>query len=313
MTLGAIVTAILVLGQPTQPAQQAESGDRSSPPMDGFWPTERMIESFVQRVALQAAETFELSDEQYIEVEAGMIRRWSDFLGDNRAELQPLVNEWYEARMGVDPPGPEQVQRWAARAAPMFEKLTEHVTAGNQEISELLTPEQRVEFEAETAKLSLWMDQFGQQLSGWKDGQYAEGDLWDPLRVPPRTHTRKQGRASRTAEPPDQIEPELSAWDRYVAEFIATNQLTDGQRGAAESILDEVKERARAHQSSNRSDIASLEQKLSAPTKADREHLEAEVQRLYGPIDALFRELQERLNTLLTKAQRQAASQPAKQ
>jgi len=291
-------------GLPADAAGQEE-------PLEGIWPTPRMVELWVQRTALDVADRYDLSDEQYQRLEARMMERWPRFLEENRRQLQPLVNEWFEFQMAVEPVPPERVQRWAERAAPMFDRMQQHVDAGADEIRTMLEPEQRARFEAETAKLKAGMAMFGQKLRTWRQGEIAEHEFGHPR----RRHSRAVGgrQTTRPAESrrPDPIKQELDAWDRYVAEFIERYHLTGAQRTAGLSILVEVKERARAHRDRHRQDIAELERSIAAREPDSAGDLEEQVRRLYGPIDALFSELKTRLEGLLTAAQRDATTRPA--
>ena len=312
MMLKIALVALVPIVALAQTTQQAEVPADQDAPADGLWPTEQMIESTVSRVALETADAYQLSDEQYEQVRDGMVERWSTFLQENRRELQPLVNEWFEARVAIDPPSAEQVQDWASRAMPVFEKIQAQVDAGTEQIRSVLTPEQRARFDAEIGKNRFGLDHLGRQLARWRKGEYTEQEWWSP---PPGRRLAKKGQAAAPAavQPADEIDRELDAWDRYVENFIAQYGLSDAQQTAARSVLKEVKERADAHHDRHRTELIELERKIAAADRDSRQDLTAEVERLYGPFDALFQELQVRLEKLLTQAQHRAASQPANQ
>ena len=291
----------LTAGQPDEP----------QPVRDGIWPTERMIESMVRRTALEAAERYELTDEQRRQIEAGMLKRWQKFLRDNRGELQPLVNEYLEAHLSVDPPTREQVRAWAERALPMAEKIHEHIETGNQGIRRLLTPLQRVKFDSESLEVKAALDALYDRLRRWEQGDFTETELWQQPRGYKRAAERAPEAEVAPAEPADQVETELDRWDVYVTDFIATYRLDEAQQRAATSILREVKDRAWAHRDHNRIEIQRLEHAIDAGRKQDEAGLKAELAHLYGPIDTLFTELATRLNRIPTESQCRTATQPA--
>lgn len=297
----------------TRPGQATpgEPQDQQEPALEGLWPTERMIESMIRRWALEAARTYELDDEQHRQVEARMLERGTRFLRENRRELQPLVNEFFEARLAVEQPSAQQVKAWASRALPMFERIQSEIEAGNDDIRPLLSSAQRVRFETEVLKLKMGLGGMRQQIAAWKKGEFAVRDWWDP--PPKRTPqpTSQPVLARDGIEMPDQITMELDAWDQYVAQFIKTHQLDEAQGTAAKSFLKEVKERAQAHRDHHRDELFELERRIASPQGKQAGNVAEELERLYGPIDALFRELEQRLNRLPTQAQRGAASQPA--
>jgi hypothetical protein len=241
-----------------------------------------------------------------------MLERWQTFLRDNRRELQPLINEYFEARLSVEPPTREQMQAWAKRARPMADRVRKHIENGNQEIRRLLNPLQLVKFDSESLGMKAGLDALQDRLREWERGEFTAEQFWQP---PPGYKPVNSDDAPENSQAPkhpaDQIEVELDRWDVYVADFIAAHGLDESQQRTATSILREVKERARAHRDRHRLDIAKLERSIAAGREEDQDQVQAELERLYGPIDDLFTELQERLSRVPTDAQRRAATQPA--
>ncbi len=284
----------------------------SKPPPEGIWPTEQMIESMVRRTALEAAERYELTEDQHRQIERQMVDRWQTFLRDNRAELQPLVNEYFEARLSVEPPTKSRMQAWAQRALRLGERIRGHVEAGNREIRERLDPLQRVKFDSESLAMKASLDGLHDRLGQWARGDFDVADVWDqPPSYKARVSDGGNDELSPPAAKPDQTELELDRWDVYVANFIATHGLDEGQQRAATSILREVKDRARAHRDRYRRDIEEMEVAIASGRAEDQAKVEAQLERLYAPIDELFAELRERLHRIPTETQRRTATQPA--
>ncbi|MFQ5492033.1 MAG: hypothetical protein ACE5GE_15050 [Phycisphaerae bacterium] len=294
-------------------APQAPSSTDPPPESAGIWPTDKLLENMILRTARDAADRYELSPEQRRQMETQMLKRWPRFLKQNRGRLQPLLNGYLEAQFSPEPPTQEQVQAWADQALPVLEAVRQQIEAGNEDIRELLTPAQRSLFEAQAAKMRLGLELFSRRMTGWARGDYRQGDLWNPPKnwTPP-TETPPADHPEVSSKPADPVELELLAWDRYVKDFMAAFDLDAGQRRAAESFLAEAKQRAQAHRDRHRLDIERLERRIQAGLPEDRSKVDAELERLYGPIDALFAELERRLKRLPTQAQQQAASQPAR-
>lgn len=311
MILAVLLSVLWVPAGLGQAVPAVESQPQADTTPAGLWPTERMVEAFVRRWALEAADLYDLSQAQHQQVEARMLRRWPKFLKQNRRELQPLVNEYFEARLGLEPPPRQEVQTWASRALLMLEKVQEQIEAGNEEIRPLLSAAQQMKFQAQVLEMRAGMEVYRQRLSRWKEGRFEKREWWDP---PPRRRKRpitQPAVAELAPQPPDQIAAELQVWDRYVAGFIARHKLDEGQQNAALSILKEIKERALVHRDGHRAEVVQLERKIAAGKTKDAPTVARELQRLYGPIDEMFRELEERLEKIPTETQRRAATQPA--
>jgi hypothetical protein len=314
MWVAAAIALVFVSAAPGGAVGQTEQPGEPEPVLEGLWPTERMIESMIRRTALEAAQAYDLNEEQHRRIESRMLERWPKLLREHRRELQPLVNEYLEARMSPEPPTREQMQAWATRALPLAEKLQEHIEAGNREIRSLLTPLQRVKFDSESVEAGAALEAIRERISRWHRGEFTAAEMWQPppgFSAPSRQQGQGPAPPPAQAAPPDPIEDELDAWDRYVADFIAAFKLDEGQQTAATSILRELKVRARAHRDYHRIEILEYERTIAAGREADEAKVHAEAQRLYGPIDAMFAELERRLATVPTQAQRRAATQPA--
>ncbi len=303
----ACVALLMLAGGPPATAP-ARAADDSAAVLEGFWPTERMVELLVRRTTTEAADRYELTEDQRRRIEDRMVQRWREFLAANRQEMQPLVNEYIEARLALEPPTQEQVRGWAARARPVADQLRRHIETGNREIRELLTPLQKVKFDSESLEATAAIEALYGRLCRWERGELPSAELWPP----PRGLVLEPGSSDEASEAPgpDQVELELDRWDRYVVDFIAGYGLDEGQQRTATSILREVKERARAHRDRCQPEIVALEQAIASATEEGGEkRFRADLARLYGPIDALFAELRERLERVPTAEQRRTARQ----
>ncbi len=305
---------ILTLG-PAQPNPQPTQDNRArvEPIADpgGFWPTDKMIHLFMQRWSDEVSERYRLDASQKAQWAGKLSERWTRFSHGNRGEMQPMLNEFIEMRLGMKPPSGEQVKAWASRASPAFEKLKEELTAGSKELRGFLKPGQRAKFDTDLMGFTMGLQVARSKLDLWKEGEFNERDFWDP----PGSERRRRRAEAQAAKgeappeadvPPDQIELELDSWQEYVNRFIRIYKLDEAQKATAFSVLKELRERAIAHRDRHRVEIEKLERRVEAHdgSQEDLAEIEEQLTAMYGPIDTMFEELKTRLNSVPTEAQR---------
>ncbi len=113
---------------------------------------------------------------------------------------------------------------------------------------------------------------------------------------PPVTVERVSGGSVRTRP--------LTAWESYVKQFIKRHGLDKGQTNSAMAILEELQNQAKAYEAKHREEMARLSRAIAAADPAARPTFQAELDEVRRPIDEAFTELRERLDGLLTEAQR---------
>ena len=313
-TLASVTASLVLLGVayggmagPPQPAATTQPTDNAL--TDGYWPDQALVNGLLHRWANAAAEAYSLSPQQREQLHTQLRERGAEFLRINRTELQPLLREYLEARASGRVPSAEAASSWARKAIPQLEALRKSVSEGAEEFSKLLDERQRARLQADQARLETRFEGIRDRLWWWEQGSFEPQD-WRQLTQPadPKDH------AADTQTPPtDELETEMAAWDRYVRLFVKRYNLDDTQRSAAESILTELKDRARAHHHRHRLRIAAMEELIRRPelggTPAEIEKMIVE---LYGPIDAMFAELQRRLERIPTRGQRRKAEEKDK-
>jgi hypothetical protein len=318
-----ILFAILLVPMASEPLPAAtgvaESPAEPAPP-EGLWPSPKLLNLMLVRWAEETCADYELDDPQRAQVRGEVVAQWSGFLTENRSVLQPLANEFIEMRMTLEPPSKEQVQAWADRALPVFEKTRDQIRESHDEFRKVLRPMQRAKFEVDALQMSAGMAIAEQKLKEWKQGEFDKDVFWEPL--PAERRARREERRRRRTEPDptavaespktpvDQIAAELDSWEKYVADFVQLFHLDEGQRTAALSCLSELRERAIAHRERRREEIARLEYRIqnnTATSDAPLDDLKKQLRELYGPIDDMFKELQTRLEQIPTADQRAAA------
>ncbi len=316
-TLVAILLPLTVdmAAEPASTASPEEPAPVS--PADALWPSPELLEFQLREAARLRAEEYGLDDAQRAQLEDALLARWPRFFRDNEDELRPLLTQLVEARTAPEPPEAERVAQWARRALPMWERIEAEIARSDKDIEQLLNPQQREAFRHDREQMHKRLRAVRQTLSKWKQGAFEPGSAWDEP-PPPEPSPPTPDRAP--APPEDQVEAELDAWTRHVQDFCNTYQLDRTQRETAYSILRELQERARAHRDRHRDEIDRMERVIAGPEPVEQQELMAKLQRLYGPVDDMFRELDRRLVAIPTSAQARrvqaaaaAASQPASQ
>lgn len=323
-----LIVNVAAFGLQDAPPSHAPAPDRTQPAAEsGLWPTPRLIELMVTRWAEAAAAEYELDEGQRTKVRAATLGRWSDFAAEHQAELQPLLNEFLEMRLGLEPPEGERVQNWAQKALPLFEEMRDELHKTTDDFRAVMRPEQRAKLEIEVFKRRTGLQYAENKLRHWSQGNIDPEELWQPLRETRRERRERrearraaaeqaqvEGGAERNgarpqreqpADPPDQIAVELDLWGQYAQAFIEHYELDDAQRTTVLSCLRELQERATAHREAHRPEIDKLEILIAKPDKTAEEQIAMRRQLVqqYGPIDAMFQELKMRLEAVLTSQQ----------
>lgn len=289
---------------------------------EGLWPSRSLLRLALTRFVDDACDRYELDEDQREALRDRLVGQWVEYLSEHRAELQPLLNEFLEMRLDLEPPSPERVKGWAERAIPAFEDVRGEMERSWGAFREVLTPVQRAKFEVELLGARAGLGYAGERLTRWREGSFEQYEVWEPREREAQREARAERRHRRAerreqieketkGEGPDQIEQELDRWDRYVADFVSRYQLDEGQRSAALSLLSEIKRRAKDHRERYRDDIVQLERRIERGLEGDdeREAIKNELVRLYGPVDELFAELEQRLEPIPTERQRRMAEE----
>lgn len=312
--------------EPTPPVEvTAEDPVVSEEKQPGLWPRPRLMKSLLQRWAQELSGRYKLTEEQGDEVEQAVVDRWSRFLNENREEMEPLINEFIELRMEIEPPDTGEVEDWAQRVGPMFDQMREQFDGGISDMRSILTPMQRIKFEAEAMAFKAGMVRAEQKLSLWQAGEIdTRTEFWEPTREERRRRREESRREEEKssdevddqaeAEVEDYIAEELKAWEQYVIEFIKLHELDGSQRVAALSCLTELMQRAGDHRDRHKEDILELERRINDPNRPAEgsEVIENQLVTLYGPIDEMFTQLCDRIEKIPTTEQRRKAAEKQK-
>lgn len=327
LSLIALVMIVFPLQAPKKEAPPATAETQEAPTAsDGLWPSPRMRDLMLSRWVDQVGRQFDLGEKETDQLRESVVKRWGEFIGDNRATLKPLINDFLEMRLGRKPPSKEQVETWAREALPMFKKTRTQFDEGKDDFTEVLNPLQQGKFAVQLLKLVVGMNLVEHRLTQLADGNIDDDALDMFWEEPGMTNAdRRQRREQRRREraeaieqavraktaATDPIDVELTAWEQYATDFIRRFNLDAGQRTTARSCLTELTERARAHGDRHRADVTRIETQIAGFTGSEEElaTLKEKLTELYGPIDEMFKELEARLNQIPTAAQRAKAEQ----
>lgn len=327
-----MLPAACALGAQNQkaPARRAEPPDEG-----GIWPTRKMMDLMLARWGDMVSEHYELDEKQSSELTTKIKSRWTTFATENQKTLEPLLTDFIEMRLQMEPPTKEQVAEWSKRASGALDLVEKEIAQGADEMRGILRDDQRAKFDGEMMGFQTGMQFARTQLNRWQQGEFQEREFWDPpLAVRRQRREAEQDKAkaeeakakaaaekaaadasgkapggSMAEGPPDQIASEVDAWTQHVEDFIKKYELDEAQKKSAYSILKELKERALAHRDANKPEIDKLERRIALGTGTPEElkQIEEQLVKLYGPIDAMFEELQRRIEPIPTAKQKAAA------
>lgn len=327
--IGLLAASIVMLPlfAPVGRAQSPNETDEShrerpedTAPLDGFWPSPRMTEFALRRWSGQIVQDYQLDRDQAQVLEEMMLRRWPAWMKKNRRLLQPVVNEFMENRIAPEPPSPERVAKWSARALDSFSSVRDELRDAQDEFRKVLSPTQKMQFDVDIAKMNVGMELLQQKLHNWQDGQYAAHELWDAPRYQ-RDKARDEERDSASEGDASGAErtqlagtqPEtvpLDKWESFVADFIKRYSLDQEQITSAWTVMGDLRAQAESFRERNREEYQRIEHRLAKAGDEDRSIWIERRKDLDLRIDSLFEELKNRLGRLLTDAQRSTAEKP---
>ncbi len=320
---------------------------RGDVPPAGFWPTERLLDHLIDRITDEMAGIYGFDEDQLWNTRDTLKARFPVWLQQNRPQIQTLINQYMEAVTAGEPPTPEEVADWAARAQPLLDEFTSLVDETTEEMRGYLTDEQQVILDGQRAAMQVGMNYMRQRLATWKDGGYAWQTEWprsDAFRAQEQERRKQFEREAERAKlqamglPPDTgtapgaggaaaagegatpgakpVTPTRPAsgtkdeWATYVENFIKRYQLDEAQQNSAHKFLRNQQELRDRYLQKRLTDVKTLEDRQKAAKSDDeKEQVRAEYERLNKPIERYFQRLKERLETLPTRKQRATAAQ----
>lgn len=328
--------------QKDEQTERDTTPDRGAQKDEGFWPTRKMVELVLNRYATSAAQRYELDEYQTYELKKKLNERIGKFLSRNRAELQPVANEWLETMLGYEPPSVEYAADWAGRALPILAEFQEVVGGLTAEMSEYLTEEQQVMLEGDRRAFELAAGFMSGRLQVWKNGQYDPEIDFTPLGEKPHEVTiaeqreladamesaRRNGMAAerrRLGKPP--TEPDVAGeqgvqppakqgprrptdeWVAYVEQFKRVYKLDRDQSAQADRLLKQATEHRESYLRTKTDEMKRITKLYE---RGKNKLADGRYEKLNVAIGNMFERLKEKLHKkVLRRDQRRAAGELA--
>lgn len=287
-------------------------------PTAGFWPTDRMMDRIIDRITDKMGKHYTFDDDQAETTRELFRANYPTFLNENRAEIQTLMNEYFEALLNKEPPSIEEVADWAQRVQPLlaeFGEVTHEVTEG---MREYMTDEQTTMLDAETAAFETGLQFAQNKLSAWSAGGYDPETEWiyskEEYDDEERERARAAGEQGKADEQPEAVAASApkDEWTIYTEKFIRRYELNVEQKQKAFTFLRRQQESRDRYLQRKTDEMGRVSKVLKeAETEEDRQAALALYEKLNAPVDRMFQTLKDRLDTLPTRAQRKAAAASA--
>lgn len=344
-----VIACVAFSAAAQQSADPSDRRDRGRPdPRDlyaeeGFWPTQRQIELFFDRVADSMIDFYDLDEEQFLATRQVLRETMPTFLRENRRELKALLNEFIEAQLSGEVPDPNAIQFWAERAVPMLHKFDEVVDHITDEMREYFSDDQLLKLDAEHAAFKTGLGLVSNKLHIWADGGFNPETDWitDPRQRRMREHEervamREEMRRARESvlNGEETFDPDLAPgalaatapvsprtdgpqtrpairdeWEMYVVSFIRRYDLNHDQQQRAYALLRTRQEERDEYLRRRGQDIEEVSKRLAAATTDEqRERAQEAFDSLNRPVERIFQALKRRLEELPTRAQRKEAA-----
>jgi hypothetical protein len=340
VALSGILAALVPFSAAQAPGPDRPPGPNQTPeiPPAGFWPTPRLMENIIDRIAENMAQAYAFDEDQLYNTRQLLKERFPAWLNAHRPEIMQLTNEYFEALTAGEPPDPAYVASWAQRMLPLINEFTDLVEATTEEMRSYMTDEQQVVLDGHMAAFRVGMSYMTQRLGAWSEGGFdPENEWWGNPRARreierrDREMHRQMAEAERQAtggkilgpdgrliDPPQKKDaqnstataPTQDTWAAYTEEFIRRYRLDSDQQAKAYRFLRAEQQNREKYLRRRASDFETLRKlQAEAQTEADKARL-AELSRdLQQPLDRMFQHLKERLETLPTRKQRLEAAQ----
>lgn len=305
-------------------------------PTEGFWPTRLMVQRWIDRMAEEFAEEYELDPDQQDQVRRLWQERFPAWLNQNRAAIMHVTNELIEAVLIEQEPTAEAVADWARRVKPILSGFSELVEKSAEEMKPLLTEDQALRLDNDLEMFRYGLGNVNERLDTWIAGGFDPENEW-PYRVAEREAREAVERraeaerdaalpdhdaavaaagetapsaASRPVSQPAAREEEKDEWTLYTEKFIARYRLSAEQEQKARLFLRQARDGRRDYLNRRRREHEALQAAVrEAATEEQRAAAKEKLAGFEKPLERMFERLKEKLDTLPTRAQRKEAAE----
>ncbi len=349
-----ITLVLLAAGAAAQTSREREAGERRTRerptegmPTAGLWPTDRMMELFIERLTEdEMAAAYKFDEDQLYQTQQVFKERLIPWLNENRPQIQTVMNDFIEAWWDKEVPTKELVADIANRALPLFDEFAGQLEGVAEDMRTYLTDDQQVILDSNMAGLRVGLDFTTRRLAGWAEGGFdPELDWHRSPKFGPAERARQDELGAAVAEATGESEavgdpgatapggaaaaqsgekakskptgPVKDEWATYTENFIRRYELNEAQQTQAQKILRSAQQQRDDYLRRMGSKFSSAE-KLAKEGKTDRDRARGEevLKERTKTVDRQFTVLKERLDKLPTREQRLAAAKkpaPAEQ
>jgi len=305
------VIACALLVQATEVARgQEASRDRE---IRGLYPVDDMIEQATNNIA----QRYNLNKAQYDRTLKMMRDGVNRFLIEHQDEMFPLVRDLTRARFNGSNLSVEQRRRIGKAMQPLIDEARRTIEEANAEWRHLLSDEQKRLHDWDLHEMKGQFELIRKNADAMKRGEAVDNPIFPEPQIekpePPRPTKPPEslGNAQKVSPQPviqERVGPN-DPFDEVVEKFIRDYKLDTAQSEAARSIGREYKSYAEVYRKSHRTEIEAAEKKKeearrSGDLKVVKE-TEAELDRLNARVQEWLIEMQARLSSIPTEAQRQ--------
>jgi len=305
---GISVLAEEPVGQPMPPPAAPGPAKVEEPPQPPS--PSATVEKIMQQAVRNISARYNLNEEQRKKTDELMKREVTRFLTEHEKEVWPVIRDILATQMiGKPPSNVDDVTRIGRATKPLARLAEKAIFDANAEWRAYLTPDQKRMHDFDMEEMKKQFDHIHRHLDDWSAGKPTD----DPLIPPAETVDRSP---PRPPKPPDDLPaamvsvPNVSIFDTIVEEFIKEHNLDQGQIDSARSILEEAKAKANDYSNAKKQELGEVAAKQSAAMeKRDLPGVaeaEAAQRKLLEPFHELVRQMQSRLQSILTTAQREA-------
>ncbi len=288
-------------------SEDGEMADVASALNEGRTPAAATLDRIMEQAVRNIAVRYKLNEGQRDMTDQLMKREVKRFLIEHENEVWPVIGNLLRTQFGTHPPDDRELVKQIGRmAGPLVKAAEKYILEANQEWREILTPEQRTVHDFDLKDMKRQFQIIEENFESWAGGTPTP-------EIFPRAQTN-----GRQPPPPSDVRdvlPVRSFFDpsrilaAIVEEFTREHKLDKGQITTARSILEEFKSKANDYRNSKKREFAAAVKEteaahqrrdLGAVKKAAKAHKE-----LLKPVYVLCDQMQDRLMSLLTTAQRQ--------
>lgn len=335
-------------------AQQRPEGDHpkraTKVPEYGFWPTPLMIDRIVDRISEEMAGNYTMDDDQRERTAAIFKNKIVPFFMQNRAEIQTLMNEFFEVQLNKEAPTADMVAEWSQRVIPIFRDFEGVVDNVADDMREYFTDDQVTKMEGELAAIKTGFALANNKLGSWAAGKYDPQVEWftpgpgrekhereqaeemDRMMQEAQAKAEEQARTAQLEAQGERAKVDAAAplegsgrparkgasqpvvkdeWTIYTEDFIRHYELEPEQAQKAREFLRARQVERDKYLQKKAAEITRVtEVAAAAKDEVDRKKAKEEADRLEAPVGRMFQQLKDKLNTLPTRAQR-ARAEPA--